>query len=51
MKTLTLGHDMVESAENWIGLHTTNLHTNMKYTQTVSTLCLVNAYSHRYYIL
>ena len=51
MKTLTLRDDMVESAENWIGLHTTNLHTNIKYIQTVSIFCLVNACSHRHFIL
>ena len=51
MKTLTLGHDGVESAENQIALHTTNLHTNIRYIQTVSILCTVNAYSQTLYII
>ena len=51
MKTSTLRHNMAESAENWIGLHTTILHINIKYIQTVSILSMANAYSHRHYIL
>ena len=42
---------MVESAENWIGLHTINLHANTKYIQIGITLCLVNVYNHVHYIL
>ena len=51
MKALTIEHNMVASAENQIGLHTTNLHTNIRYLQTVSILCVVNAYNHKHCIL
>ena len=51
MKTLTLRHVMVESAEKWIGLHIINLHTNIKYIPTVSILCSGTPYGHRHYIL
>ena len=44
MKTLTLRQDMVEPAENWIGLHKINFHKNIKYIQTIIILCSVNVY-------
>ena len=39
---------MVEQAENWLGLNTTKLQTNIKYIQTVIILYSVND---RHYIL
>ena len=53
MKTLTFRHDMVESAKNWIGLNTINLHshTHIKYIKTVIILCLVNVYNHGHSLL
>ena len=42
MKTLTLRHDTTESAEDQVALHTINLHTKIKYIQTVIILRSVN---------